>query len=255
MRRGVASLVFLLAFAALVSAPPAAAQEVFGEIRGGPSALSPGQIAQYNVSISGGPVGPDANYTIEFYLTGADVTGGAPTSGSPGRASGSQTLHSINVTAPQKDQTVTLVVKITAKAGSVTENATVEKPIVVVTPIVLSATFVNASPTAAVNVTVRFYVDDALVGTQTLARIDGNGQASASFSYLPANLASGTHRVRIEADIDRNGAIDPARGELVMSELFVREAAPLNTGWSLIVGVAAFVPVFLVAVALRRRNR
>ncbi|OGS47681.1 MAG: hypothetical protein A3K66_05405 [Euryarchaeota archaeon RBG_16_67_27] len=254
MRRGILALALLAALAALAFAPPAAGQEVFTDIRG-PAALSPGQVGQFNVSISGGPAGPDVNYTLEFYITGTDTTGGAPTSASPGHASGSQALHTINVTAPQVDQTVTLIVKISAKRGSITENATVEKAIVIVTPIVLSATFVNGSPTAAVNVTVRFYVDDALVGTQTLARIAGNGQATASFSYLPANLAAGTHRVRIEADIDRNGAIDPARGELATSELFIREAAPLSSGWTLVLGIAAFVPVFLVAAALRRRNR
>jgi hypothetical protein len=61
--------------------------------------------------------------------------------------------------------------------------------------------------------------------------------------------------VRVEADLDGNGVIDPAKGEAFVSEIFYRETAPLNTGWSVVIGIAVFVPVFLLTVALRRRER
>jgi len=105
------------------------------------------------------------------------------------------------------------------------------------------------------DVTVRFYVDDALVGTQKIARIEPIGQATVTFNYLPVGLQPGGHRVRVEADLDGNGVIDPAKGEAFVSEIFYRETAPLNTGWSVVIGIAVFVPVFLLTVALRRRER
>ena len=71
---------------------------------------------------------------------------------------------------------------------------------------------------------------------------------------MPLGLAPGPHRVRIEADVDRDGRIDPARGELVVTDLFYRETATLSEGWSLILGVFVFVAAFFLTVAFRRRK-
>src|SRR5207247_6360244 len=92
----------------------------------------------------------------------------------------------VNVTSPMKDETITLVVQGSAGAGGAVENTSVEQTIVVVTPIVLSATFHNGGSTAAVNVTVRFLVDDVAVGTKTLPKIGANQDATATFDYLRA---------------------------------------------------------------------
>jgi len=194
------------------------------------------------------------DYSLEYYLTGSDLAGGSPTQTAPGRTTGNRTIFGVNITAPQRDQTIVLVVKITARSGTSTENGTAELPIAVVTPVVLTAVLRNASPTAAVNVTVRFYVDGVFVGTTVVARIAGNGQATASFSWLPTDLAPGNHLVRVEADIDRNGIVDPARGEVVTSDFFVREGASLSPGWTIAIAVGVFIPAFLIAVALRRRR-
>ena len=61
--------------------------------------------------------------------------------------------------------------------------------------------------------------------------------------------------MRIEADLDRNGVIDPARGEVVVSSLFYRGSAPLSTGWTVLIGIAVFVPVLIVTIGLRRRQQ
>lgn len=254
MRAAVPPLLVLVLFtAALASAHAVRAQDVFGSIDG-LAALSPGQTAQYNVTISGGPAG-NVNYTLDYYLDGPDLAGGSPTKTSPAHAAGNRTEFAVNVTAPQKDQTVTLVVKISAQLGSVTENGTAEASIQVITPIALSATFHNASPTAALNVTVRFYVDDRLVGTRKIDRIGANADIVVTYSWIPLGLEPGTHRVRIEADLDGNGVIDPSRGEVSTSDLFYRQTAPLSTGWTILVAVAIAVPAFLVTVALRRRGQ
>jgi hypothetical protein len=98
-------------------------------------------------------------------------------------------------------------------------------------------------------------VDDVLAGTRSLARINASAQETASLSYLPVGLAPGTHRVRIEADVDGDGRIDPARGELVVSDLFIRETEALSVGWNLLIGIAVFFVVFILVAGLRRRNR
>jgi hypothetical protein len=241
-------LVLLAGWAAV----PAAGQAVFASVTG-PAAVGPGRAAEFNVTISGGPSGA-VNYTVEFFLRADDLTGGSPTESAPGRSTGSDPTVSIDVTAPSKEQVVTLVVRISARSATVVENTTAERVFVVIAPIVLRATFRNGSPTAALNVSVRFYVDDALVGTQTIARIDPTGQATATYDYVPLGLAPGAHRVRIEADVDRDGRIDPARGEVVVSDLFYRETPTLGQGWSIALGIAVFVGVLFLTVAFRRRK-
>lgn len=237
-----------------LGAPPATAQDLYAQVDG-PLALAPGQIAGYNVSIFNGPAGPDLNYIVDFYLVGSDLAGGSPLESSPGRVTGNQNLVKVNITAPAKEQEITLVVKVNARAGDVEENATADTPIEIIASVVLSATFRNDSPTAAVNVTVRFYVDGRFVGSQTIARIEPTGESTATFSWVPLDLGTGVHEVRVEADLDGNGIIDPARGELRTTELFLRESAGLNAGWNIVLGVALFVLAFLVAVAVRRRKQ
>src|SRR3989442_1935510 len=201
----------------------------------GHDAIARGQAGVYNLTILGGPEGA-VRYTVQWHITGPNAAGGLPTAANPTDATNNRTTFRLNVTAPQAEQTITLFVKMSATVGSTVENTTVQKSIAVVTPVVLSATFTNQGTTAAVNVTVRFYVDGALVGTETIARINPSGSATATFNYLPANLQSGTHQVRIEADLDRNGVIDPARSEVVFSSLFYPGASPLRTALNPVIG-------------------
>ncbi len=243
----------VLAALVLSVVPASGLGPLYGTLAG-PDAIAPGQAGVYNLTIAGGPEGA-VRYTVQWHITGPNAAGGVPSAANPTTATNNRTTFRLNVTAPQAEQTITLVVKISAAVGSTVENTTVQKSIVVVTPVVLSATFTNQGTTAAVNVTVRFYVDGALVGTETIARINPSGSATATFNYLPVNLQSGTHQVRIEADLDRNGVIDPARGEVVVSSLFYRGTAPLSTGWTVLIGIAVFVPVLIVTIGLRRRQQ
>ncbi len=252
--RAILTVLAILGTAFVLLIAPASAQEPLAGTLTGPSAVAPGQATGYNLTLSGGPVG-SVNYTVRWYVTGPDAAGALPASTNPTSTTGSRTNFRLNVTAPTSEQTITLVATISSHVGSTFENTSVEKSIVVITPIVLSATFQNAAPTAAVNVTARFYVDGALVGTVTIARINAAGQATATFSYLPVGLQPGTHQVRVEADLDGNGVINPARGEVAVSDLFYRGTAPLGTGWTILIGIAVFLPVLLVTIGLRRRKR
>ena len=74
-------------------------------------------------------------------------------------------------------------------------------------------------------------------------------------NYLPIGMQPGTHRVRIEADLDGNGIIDSSRGEAFASDLFYRTTPGLGTGWTIAIGIAVFLPVLIATVAMRRRQR
>jgi len=243
------ALAILAAVFALVLAPVAAQGPIFGTITG-PNALAPSQVSAYNLTINGGPSGA-VTYTVRWHLNG----GGLPSAASPTTTTGNRTTLTLNITAPPAEGTVTLVVRISSLVGSTYENTTAEKSISIVTPIVLSATFRNDGITAAVNVTVRFYVDGTFAGTRTIARLNPGAQVTETFNYLPSGLQPGTHQVRVEADLDGNGIIDPAKGETVTSSLFFRGTAPLSTAWTVLIGIGVFVPVMLLTIAIRRRQR
>src|SRR3989441_2100448 len=201
------TLAILVAVFALVLAPSSAQGPIFGTITG-PNALAPSQVSAYNLTINGGPTGA-VTYTGRWHLAG----GGLPSAASPTTTTGNRTTFTLNVTAPPTEGAVTLVVQIASLTGSTYENTTAEKAISIITPIVLSATFRNDGTTAAVNVTVRFYVDGALAGTRKIARLNPGAQVTETFNYLPSGLQPGTHQIRVEADLDGNGLIDPAKGE------------------------------------------
>ena len=248
-------LAFPVLTAALVlSMAPASGQGPIYATITGPPAAAASAATIYNLTINGGPSG-SVNYTVKWYITGSDTSGGVPIQSNPRSASGATPEFKLNLTTPSKEQTITLVVTVSAASGGTTEDTTAEKAIVIVTPVVLSATFRNNGSTAAVNVTVRFFVDDVAVGTKTVSRIDPGKDATVTFNYLPVGLAQGTHGVRIEADLDGNGVIDPARGEVATSQLFYKGTPGLSTGWTVLIGIAVFLPVLLVTIAVRRRRR
>src|SRR2546422_2885203 len=237
------TLAILTAVFAVVLAPAAAQGPIFGTIAG-PNALAPSQVSAYNLTINGGPSGP-VTYTVRWHLNG----GGLPSVASPTTTTGNRTTFTLNVTAPPTEGAVTLVVQVASLAGSTYENTTAEKAISIITPIVLSATFRNDGTTAAVNVTVRFYVDGALAGTRKIARLNPGAQVTETFNYLPSGLQPGTHQIRVEADLDGNGIIDPAKGETVVTSLFYRGTAPLSTAWTVLIGIGVVVPVMFLTIA------
>lgn len=252
--RVLAFAILAIAVALAASLPPAQAQAVVGVIRG-PEALGTGRAAMYNITVAGGPVGPSLRYTITFYLTGPNVAGGSPLEASPGTVTGNQTLFQVNVTAPASEGAISLVAKINATDGVTTETTTAQFAIQVLAPLLLSGTFRNNGAAAAVNVTVRFYVNGVLVGTDVMGRVGASGEATASYSWLPVGLGVGRHTLRVEADLDGDGAIDPGTGEVATSEFFYREAPPLPLIWTVGISVGIAVAALFGTVAFRRRKK
>ena len=254
MRLFVLALVVVAVLAAILPTAASAASGPLEATINGPTALAPSQTAQYNISITGGPTG-NLTYALSYYITGTNTTGGNPLTSSPGSTSGNKTKYTVNVTAPTLEQTVTLSVTVVATSKTApTQNVTRTYTITVIRGIVLSAKFHNSGTTAAVNVTVMWAIDGTLVGTSVLKQIPANADATATFTYLPAKLSPGEHTLTVSADIDHDGVINPARGEVVTSTIFYNQVEPTAPGWAFLLGIGIFIPVFLGVVALRRRG-
>src|SRR3989442_7752681 len=103
----------------------------------GHDAIARGQAGVYNLTIAGGPEGA-VRYTVQWHIAGPNAAGGLPTAANPTTATNNRTAFRLDVTAPQAEQTITLVVKLSATVGSIVENTTVQKSIVAVNPDVLS---------------------------------------------------------------------------------------------------------------------
>jgi len=256
-RTAFAAIALALVIAALLAAiPPAAAQGPVSGVLTGPAALAPHGSGVYFVNATGGPASEGAgNYSIRYWITGSDLTGGLPLPATPatqvGNSSGS---FKFNVTAPQADGAITLNVEINSTAGGRTETGTVAKSITVVTPVVLKATFRNDGDAAAVNVPVKFYVDGKFAGATNISRIEPKASGTATLSWLPVGLTPGAHTVRIEADLNRNGVIEPDKGEVAFVDVLYKKDWELTWPWAILTMMATVSVSSVVIRGLRRRR-
>ena len=258
MRRGWFVLIALVAVAAvlLAGAPRAGAQTPVAGRLTGPSALAPGAAGAFFLNASGGPAGEGSgNFSIKYYITGTDTAGGVPIKSSPGTVAGNPAgRFEFNITAPQREQVITVVVEINSTAGPRFEKATVTRAVTVITPIVLAATFRNDGGAAAVNITVTFYVDGKLAGTAKISRIQPKATATATFSYLPVGLAPGAHSVRVEADLNKNGVIEADKGEVAVLDVFYKKDFELTWPYAGVI-IVATVSISALVIRARRRRR
>jgi hypothetical protein len=221
----------------------------------GPAAMTPQQVANYFVNVSGGPAEENGNYTIKYWVQGSNLGGASPLAGSPGERSGQNKTYEVNVTAPSSEGTFDLVVEATS--GNSTVNSTVRKTLTVqvLAPLTLTASFKNNGGAAVLNTTVRFYVDNVFAGSRVISRINPGDRGTATLSWIPVGLGTGPHTVRVEADIDGNGVIDPSKGEVVAFDTFYRMGGELATGYLILIAALIFVGGLLLVMAYRRRKK
>ncbi|TLZ52048.1 MAG: hypothetical protein E6K18_03610 [Methanobacteriota archaeon] len=251
-----ALLVFILfALVALVVPPPRADAQGVTAVISGPTAVAPSSIHKYVIHVSGGPASHrgGGTYQIDYVVQGDSVTGADPIL--PRTLANTQGNFTVNVTAPQNEGIVQLYVK--AKSSNATANDTADTRLTVYVskPIDLRATLRNLGAATATNVTVLFYVDDKLVGNSTVGRIAAGAQVDVNITYIPVELAVGQHTVKVTADLDRDGIIEPERGELVQSDFFYKTEH--STLPAILATVTVFILVILVFVllAIRRQRR
>ena len=248
MRRVLVPVVLLAIVAALILpfSSPVRGDVMYATLTG-PTGLSPSKIGSFTVTVSGSPPGATLDYL--WYLMGSNLTGGSPLASRPGTFSGNETSYAFNVTAPAAVGTIAVYVSVTATlpSGGTPANTSVEQSVVVIQPIVLSATFHNDGPSAASNVPVRFYVDDTLVGTSTISQVNANADATVTFNYLPIGLGPGPHSVRVEATL--------TSVQTVTYTVFYKDVTTPSPGIAIVLGIVAFIPVFILTVGLRRRQK
>ena len=221
----------------------------------GPAAMTPQQVAIYYVNVSGGPAENNGNYTIKYWVQGSNLGGASPLAGSPGERSGQNKTYEVNVTAPSSEGSFDLVVEATS--GNITTNATVRKTLTVqvLAPLTLTASFKNNGGAAVLNTTVRFYVDDVFAGSKVIGRINPGDRGTATLSWIPVGLNAGPHTIRVEADIDGNGVIDPSKGEVVAFDTFYRTGGELAAGYLILIATLIFMGGLFLVIIYRRRKK
>ena len=252
--RGSALLVVLLAAcAAPLLAADSQAQDPVTAVIQGPTAIAPTSIHLYEVTVTGGPAEVNGTFEIQYVLEGANLQGGDPQIART--LANREGQFSFNITAPEAEGTVQLFVRATSSGEAGNETAEARLWVDVARPVDLRATIRNNGAATALNVTVLFYVDDRTVGNMTIARIDAGGSAEANVTFIPVGLAVGRHVVKVTADLDGDGRVEPDAGELLVSEFFYkseRSNTPAILGTITVFILAVFV---LVLLAIRRQRR
>ncbi len=255
MKRLVLALAVLAVLASALSVPTARAQPVAAVISG-PTAVAPSSVHEYTVTVSGGPAVHAPNggtFSIEYVVQGDNTVGADPVVPRP--LANAQGKFFLNITAPSAEGVVQLYVK--AKSSNITANETTETrlSIYVALPVELRATLRNLGAATATNVTVLFYVDDKLVGNTTVARIEAGASLDVNVTYIPVGLADGQHTVKVTADLDHDGKIEPERGELLQSDFFYKSEHSIVP--AILGSITVFILVILVFVllAIRRQRR
>jgi len=253
MRRLLLSCALLALLAAALAVPGARAEPV-AVVVSGPTAVAPSSVHPYTVKVTGGPaadVTTGATYTINYMLQGDNTIGGDPVIlRTLANAKGE---FVVNLTAPSSESTVQFYVKATSSDGAANETTETRYTIYVAMPVELRATLRNNGAATATNVTVYFYVDGALVGNTTVARIAAGAQLDVNITYVPVGLAEGQHTVTVYADLDHDGQSQP--NELIHQSVFYKSGRSIAPALFATVTVFILVILLFVLLAIRRQRR
>lgn len=251
-----AALVFLAAALVLLPfLPQAGGTGQPEELITGPGGLGPGSKAAYNVTIRGFEDNLSAIYRIEAWLEGANLAGGSPTNRNlPFATSSRSNQLQVNVTAPTKEQQITLHVRGVVELPSSNFTLTNFIPIQVLSPWTITVPIRNGAAAEVVNATARFFLDDRPIGNITVPRIPADGVTNVSLTFVPVGVGAGAHTLRVDIDFNGDGRIDPALGEGSMSAVVYREAPPVPPAY-IALGVVSGVVLGLAILVVMRRRR
>ncbi|MFQ5919130.1 MAG: CARDB domain-containing protein [Thermoplasmata archaeon] len=239
----------------LLPGTPVLAQASVAVFITGPDDLGTGETAQMTATLAGGPAEDNGTWSINAFLRGADLTGAAPLEDNPLFLSLRNSTFTFNVTMPQTDQFVTLVVEgNSSKSGDVVLG-TATKQIRVLVPLDVTATVRNTGSIEVRNVPAFLFVNERQVNETEIDSLMPGESKIVRFSYLPVDLGVGTHTLEVRVDLNRDGVIDPAIGEVALRQVFTIEPEPINPLFIILGAIAAFVVALFVGSYLRRRRR
>lgn len=246
----------LLALALLlVPAPPTAGQEGVAVFITGPDNAAIGDTLQMTATVAGGPGEDNGTWSINAWLRGADLTGAGPLEDSPIFLSSVNSTFTFNVTLPFVDQTLEVVVEGNSTKGGDFAIGTATRPIRVLVPLDVTAQVRNTGSIEVRNVPAFLFINERQVAETEIDSLMPGESKTVSFSYLPVDLGVGTHTLEIRVDLNRDGVIDPAIGEIALRDVFTIEAEPINPVFIILGAIAAFVVALFVGAYLRRRRR
>lgn len=219
-----------------------------------PDVAGTGTTIVVNVTAAGGPGEDDGTFRLRAWLRGPDITGAAPLEDTPFQIGLSNKTTEFNATMPLSEQTVEVVVEINSSKGDVFAVETASRPILVLVPLRVSARVENQGSVAIQDVPVYLAIDGERVQEQRILRLDPGQSHIVEFEHLPVGLAVGAHTVEIHVDINKDGVIDGAIGEVALRRTFFKEGEPLNPVWIIVGVVAAIIGAVIVGAAIRRRR-
>ncbi|MFQ5908330.1 MAG: CARDB domain-containing protein [Thermoplasmata archaeon] len=249
-------LLLLLALALLaLSLPPAQGQGGVAVFISGPDNVALGETFDVNVTVTGGPAEDDGSYIISAFLRGPDLAGASPLEDSPLQRADTNGTFVFNVTMPSVDQVVELIVEGNSTKGADFAVGIASQQIRVWVPLVVSAQVRNTGAIEVQAVPAFLFINEQQVAETEIDSLTPGESRTVTFSYLPVDLGVGTHTLEVRVDLNKDGIIDPAIGEVALRDVFTIEAEPINPIFIVLAGIAAFVVALFVGAYIRRRRR
>ncbi len=104
------------------------------------------------------------------------------------------------------------------------------------------------------DIPVSLYVDGELKQEAILDSLTPGETKTITFEYLPVGLGEGAHRLEIRVDINKDGIIQSALGEVAFEGVFYRTGEPLSPTFIVVGVLVGLVAAVLVFIAIRRRR-
>lgn len=249
------SLLLLALGLLLLPLPTASGQELVAVFITGPDNTAVGETVEVTVTVAGGPGEDNGSFAVKAFLRGPDLTGATPVEDAPLEQISANGSFAFNITLPAVDQFVRLVVEGNSSQGPTFRLGSATKLIRVLVPLQVSAPVVNTGTIEVVNLKAFLFIDARQVAETEIASLKPGESKTVSFSHLPVDLGVGSHVLEIRVDLDQDGIIEPAVGEVLLREVFTIEAEPLNPLFLVLAIVGAFVAAIFIGAYLRRRRR
>ena len=246
--------VLLLGLLLVSLLPAASAQGPVALFVDAPSVAGTGRTVSVNITVAGGPAEEDGTFSVTVFLRGEDLGTASPVEESPFEASNSDGSFQVNVTLPDREGRVEVVVEGNSSRGDVWRTETATRAIDVLRPVVLRAVVENRGEVTVLNARAVLLVDGEVKAEATIERLAPGATHTLRFEYLPVGLTAGTHRWEIRVDLNGDGVIDPTLGEVALEGVFTREAEPINPLYIALGAGGAFVAALFVGAYLRRRR-
>lgn len=179
------------------------------------------------------------DYNLSVYFAGENLTGMSPLN-TYHRFSTNNSYFRFSLIMPSTPQTVILLIRASAKAGSSNVTYSGQTQITVETPLVLHAKVTNPSSVPIRDAKLLFLIDGNLVSTKSVSVIPAKGSVDVSVSLvLAAPLSKGKHTVTVK--VNSSVALINNAGSTYSSTFYY--GSPPSFTW--IYYVAAAVVIFM----------